>query len=290
MTNSQPRHAIFFNRCNALVWLVLVSSCAAAQVNSFEAGCPSPEVVLQRYVDAVGGAVALQHIQTRLAEANESQPATYKPTSQEHFKYRFKWKAPNKIVFRHTDYWFGVPVRTFLGMATFEFDGHDWSDFDGTLTRNEDRAPPRLRKLKADYPMFDGPFHMMARIIADPLMIARTKELYSSFEVSHNLEADSGLCVLRTSGPDNRVHDMLYFDAETGLLKTWEIQTSGQPPSRDFHFHFQFSDYRQAGEVKFPFYIYFDYYQAIFRFTKVVHNLSLADSDFAPKPKKPGAY
>jgi hypothetical protein len=290
MTSSQSNRAIFFCRCNALVWLILLSSCAVAQVSNPGLECSSPEVVLQRYIDAVGGEAALQRIQTRMAEANQSMPATYKPTVLEHFKYRFEWKAPNKVVFRHTDYWFGFAARTFLGANTFKFDGQNWSDFDGTLTRNDDRTPPRQRKLKAEYPMFDGPFHMMARVVADPLMVARSKELYSNFKVSYELKAGSGLCALYASGPDGHTRDTLYFDAQSGLLKTWEIQMPGWRPSGDFYFHFQFDDYRQVGEVTFPYYIYFDFYKATFRFTKVVHNLALADSDFVPKPKKPGAY
>jgi hypothetical protein len=290
MTDTQPTRTISFRRGNVLLWLLLISSCAAAQAGDPGPECSSPEVVLQRYINAVGGEAALQRIQTRLSEANQSQAATYKPTDLEHFKFRFKWKAPNKVVMRHTDYWFGVPVRTFLGMVTFKFDGQDWSDSQGRATGNEERTPPRLRKLKAEYPMFDDPERMMARVVADPLMFTRPNELYSNFKISYELKADSGLCVLQASGPDSRVHDTLYFDAESGLLKTWEIQAPGRRSTRDFYLHFQFSDYRQVGEVKFPFYIYFDFYKATFQFTKVVHNLSLRDSDFLPKPKKPGAY
>jgi hypothetical protein len=290
MTNCRLKHTTCWHRCTAIVWLVLVFNCAVAQVSNAGADCSSPEAVLQRYIDAVGGEAAAQHIETRLTEAEEYQPATYKPTSMEHFKYRFKWKAPNKVVFRHTDYWFGFPARTFLGMVTFKFDGQNWSDFQGRATRNEENTPLWRRKLKADYPMFDYPQGMMARVVADPLMLARSKEFYSSFEVSNDVKASPGDCVLRASLARSRLRDTLTFDAQSGLLKTWEIEDPIQQPSKPHYYHFQFGDYRQVGDVKFPFYIYFDFYQATFRFTKVVHNPRLADSDFALKAVKPDGH
>ncbi len=52
------------------IWLALVSACAAAQVNDNAALCSSPEVILQRYIDAVGGK-AVYDIQSRTITAKE---------------------------------------------------------------------------------------------------------------------------------------------------------------------------------------------------------------------------
>jgi hypothetical protein len=46
-------------------------------------------------------------------------------------------------------------------------------------------------------------------------------------------------------------HDMLYLDANSGLLKTWEIQLG--PPGQTTYIHFRFDDYQQTGMVKIPF-------------------------------------
>ena len=37
-----------------LIWSALIPACGGAQFNEAASVCPSPEVVLQRYVDAVG--------------------------------------------------------------------------------------------------------------------------------------------------------------------------------------------------------------------------------------------
>ncbi len=51
-------------------------------------------------------------------------------------------------------------------------------------------------------------------------------------------------------------------------------------PRNSFYILFRFDDYRQAGEIKFPFYLYCDYYKATFRYTKLTHNQALPDGLF----------
>jgi hypothetical protein len=63
-----------------------------------------------------------------------------------------------------------------------------------------------------------------------------------------------------------------------GLLRRWDLQI--YQPQRSFYVRFQFDDYREVGSVKFPHYLYVDFYRATFRYTKVVHNPQLRDSDF----------
>jgi hypothetical protein len=97
-----------------------------------------------------------------------------------------------------------------------------------------------------------------------------------------------GLCVLRAHGIDEwryQREDILSFDAAHGFLRTWKIQ-KGLPPHK-IYVQFQFDDYRQLGAVKFPFSVYFDFYKAMFRYTQVVNNKILPDSDFVAKLAKP---
>jgi hypothetical protein len=278
---------VFFSRRSIVLWLALVSSGAIAQVNGASADCSSPKVILQRYVDAVGGNVAIHQIQTRTIEARESEPYTFKPQDLATYRYTFKWKAPNRVAvkWKHIVPMFKVPVP--FASATFIFDGEAWSNFDGRASRNEETTPLWRRKLKHDYPFNEDPQNMMYRIAADPLMIARANELYSDLEADQDPTSYPGLCILRANGPDawgQKRRDNLYFDAISGILRTWEIQAGS--PAHKVYFHFRFDDYRQVGAVKFPFYVYFDFYKATFRYTKVVHNQSLSDSDFVPKPVK----
>jgi hypothetical protein len=112
--------------------------------------------------------------------------------------------------------------------------------------------------------------------------------LYSSFEADTKSTEAPGLCILRANQVRlwrNQRQDILYFDAVSGLLKTWKIQT-GFPPQNTL-VQFQFDDYRQVGAIKFPFHVYFDFNETTFRYTSVVQDEPLVDSEFLEKPKRP---
>jgi hypothetical protein len=267
----------------ALIGLVLLAPCATAQMNDNSPVCASPEVVLQRYVHAVGGE-AVNKIQSRTITAKESNGFR---GHTEHYIYKFKWKAPNKVAAGSTPYLFNsLPVSYPNG--TFIFDGQDWSNFDRRRSRNEERDPQWQRDLKHKYLYNEDPQFLEFRVLSDPLILARAKELYSSFDVDTNSTEGQGLCILRAHGTDQwryQREDLLYFDARSGLLKTWKIQ-AGLPPHKTY-VQFQFDDYRPVGAIKFPFYVYFDFYDATFRYTKVAQDAPLADSEFLEKPELP---
>jgi hypothetical protein len=237
---------------------------------------------MQRYVDAVGGK-AVYDIQTRTITARESNLGF----GTEHYIYKFKWKAPNKVAAGSTPYLFGIlPVSYPNG--TFIFDGEGWSNFDRRRSRNDESVPQRQRELTAKYLYNESPYFLELRVVADPLIIARGNELYSSFEADTNSTEAPGLCILRANQVRlwrNQRQDILYFDAVSGLLKTWKIHT-GFPPQNTF-VQFQFDDYRQVGAIKFPFYVYFDVNDTTFRYTSVVQDEPLADSEFLEKPERP---
>lgn len=273
-----------------LLWLIVIASAAAAQSNPSATQCSSPDVILQHYMTALGGQAAIQGIQTSEIEAEESRPATFKPTSLDHNQWKFKWKAPNKVQVKQMSPPFGVPGMHRFPSTTFVFDGQAWSDYRGRVSHNEDRTPPLKRSLRAKYPYNDYPQNMMNRVVANPLMIARSGDLYSSFTADSDFTASPGYCILHATGPDEfgyRRLDTLYFDAESGLLKIWRIQARSRrwpnfSEQTDFY-KFQFDDYRQVDSVKIPFSIYFSGYQANFHFTKVRFNQQLADAEFTPK-------
>jgi hypothetical protein len=256
----------------------------AAQVTNPESACSSPQNILQRYVDAVGGEAAIQQIQTSVVEAKETEPYSF-GKGLAHYKYRFKWKAPNKVVtqWTHIENLLGIPTP--FSRATFIFDGTQWSDFDGTTSRNDEQVPLPERELKAAYAYNDDLGFMRFRVVADPLMIARDKDLYSSFEIGDSA-GDPGNCILqgnRTNVFGAKRSDSLMFDSRSGLLRVWKIQAVASPR---FEFSFTFDDYRQVGAVKIPFYIYFDFYKNTFRIVNVKHGVPLSDSDFVSRPKK----
>lgn len=264
------------------ICLALMAACAMAQMSDKSSACPSPEAVLQRYVDAVGGK-AVDEIQSRSVTAHESNPGF----GTEHYVYKLKWKAPNKVAAGSTPYLFGMlPVSYPNG--TFIFDGKGWSDFDRRRSRNDEGDSQRERELKARYVYNENPYFLELRVVADPLIVAHANQLYSSFEADTNSTEDPGLCILRANQVRLRRYqrqDILYFDAVSGLLRTWKIRT-GFPP-QDTLVQFQFNDYRQVGAIKFPFYVYIDFNDTTFRYTSVVQNEPLADSTFQEKPERP---
>jgi hypothetical protein len=264
------------------ILLALISTCAAAQVSDNASACGSPEAVLQRYVDAVGGK-AVDEIQSRTIIASESN----KGFGTEHYIYKIKWKAPNRVAVGSTPYLFNIlPVSYPNG--TFIFDGKGWSNFDRRRSRNDERDPQWQRELKARYPYNEGLYFLELRVVADPLIITRAHELYSGFVADTNATEAPGFCVLRANQvrvPLYERQDILYFDAVTGLLRTWKIH-AGFPPLNTL-VEFQFDDYRQLGAVRFPFHVHFDWNDTTFRYTRVVQNQPLADSEFLEKPERP---
>jgi hypothetical protein len=237
--------------------------------------CTSAGAVLEHYLSAVGGRDAIQEIHTRTSEAIMSDASSWNPQSQNHYRYSFKWKAPNKVVVtdRHVERLFAIPVP--FGKWTFKYDGTRWA---AERPRNASRADARPDPRGRPRPEFGAPDEAMKRIAADPLMPARPNDLYIALDSAGDWFAYPGRCALHGLGDDNRT-DTLYFDAQAGFLKAWDLEML-QPPLPSFIIRFEFDDYREAGPIKFPFYVYCDFYRATFKFTSVQHNVPVRDSEF----------
>jgi hypothetical protein len=101
---------------------------ALAQNNSSAPDCATPEIVLQRYVAAVGGQAALNQVQTLVVEAHETEPHTFNPQDSAHYRYQFKLKSPNRVVVKQHQFPFG--------WTTFIYSGTAWSNFAGRVSHN----------------------------------------------------------------------------------------------------------------------------------------------------------
>ena len=244
---------------------------ASAQTGDPGAACASSELILRRYIDAVGGEEAIRQLETRTADATETEPYSFKPQETATYKYHFEWKTPDKVVSRSTHVGRMLLARVPFAQTHFIFDGERWSDFQGKSSHPANEAAFRKRLA------FPYPFNAMLRVGADPLMVARPDELYSGFTMANDSTLYPGQCVLEAQGTDGRI-DVLYFDAIAGFLRTWKLQI--YQPRHPFYIVFRFDDYRPAGDVKFPFYLYCDYYKAEFRYTQVIHNRPLSDERF----------
>jgi hypothetical protein len=256
-------------RFNWLLYLLLASSGAAAR-----AACGTPEAILQRYIDAVGGDGAVSQVKSLAIEARAEEPHTFAPQSTAHHKYMFKWQFPNLVA---------VHWQYLLSPGTGIFDGEHWSNFDGRISHNEDATPQSNLALRARYPYNDSPQWMMYRIAANPILLATGKNLYSSFAT---LPSPPATCILEARGETEwktERRDQLTFDAATGLLQAWRIQTG--LPGQISYLEFRFDDYRPAGPVRIPFFLYFDFYKTTFILTSAIPNLHLAKEQFEAKSK-----
>ncbi len=260
------------NRFKLLACLILACGYAAAQTTSPPSDCATPEIVFQRYVAALGGEAALKQVQTLVIDARETEPHTFNPQDTAHYSDQFKWKSPNQVLAKQRQFPFG--------WTTFIYTGAAWSNFDGRVSHNDDNTPAWLTNLRSS-PYNDNPQFLMYRVVADPMLLATTSNLYRSFETLPGTPETCVLQAIGTSEYGRERRDILSFNAKSGLLKTWTIQMG--MPGQETHTHFQFDDYRQSGPVKIPFSIYFDFYKATFQITKVVPNAQLSDAEFVPK-------
>ena len=252
MTADKPRVTNSLRLCqaSAAIGLALICLCAAAQAPIEASACASPEAVLQHYVDAVGGK-DVYGIESRSMTARESNLGF----GIEHYVYKFKWKAPNKVTAGSAPYVVGI-IPLYYPNGTFKFDGEGWSDFLGRRPRYDDGTPQRQRELTARYPYNESPYFLELRVAADPLMATRAHDLYSGFEVDANLGGASGVCVLRCS--QLRLADKQTLSSTLpALVKTWEIHTGFPPIETPVEFQFNNSS---SGAIKFPFYVQFERY------------------------------
>ena len=157
----------------AIAWLILCGS-AAAHADLPAADCGTAGEVFQRYLDALGGAAAIAHAQSLLIEAKETEPHTFHPQSMAHQRFRFEWESQNRIL---------VKRQYLLSTATVIYDGVAWSLYNGRVSHNEDATPELRRKLMA-LPYNDSPEFQEFRMVADPMLLTRARELYRALEVA----------------------------------------------------------------------------------------------------------
>jgi hypothetical protein len=257
-------------RSGLLVFLLGVA-CGSAGAQEAPAACGSAQDVIQRYVNALGGEAAIKQVKSLRIEASETEPHTFDPQSMAHSRYWFEWQAPNRMrVHRHY----------LLSPATVIFDGTAWSQHNGHAGHNQDPTPEWQRKLR-QLPYNDFPEMQEFRVMANPLLLTVASELYQELAV---VPGEPGTCVVGGSGTNERGYqrrDFLAFDERSGLLRSWRIQAELRQGN---YFEFRFDDYRQAGQIVIPYSVYYDFYRALFRVTKVAVNVPIPNSDFVPKP------
>jgi hypothetical protein len=223
---------------------------------------PTPQQILTRYVDALGGAAALRKVTSRVITGTQYIPTgpggtTPIPAVMERYQ-----KAPNLSV-------------TIYRTATFAIS----QGFDGTKAWAQDQAG-RV----ADAAPLDA---ARARRAADFLEPLNLTQQYPQMTV-RGIERINGRDAYVVVGvPPGDAPERLYFDTQAGLLL--RRVTVLPTPVGDSPFQTDFDDYRDTGSgVKFPFLIQMNPAtartelapSATLRVTKVEDNKPIEDAKF----------
>ncbi len=216
---------------------------------------PSAETLLDKYLQAVGGAAAIEKITTRVMTGT----ITF---GDRNVAIDIYSKDPDKrISFSHTP----------DGDSVTAFDGREgWLGFPGRPARE-------MRGSELDAAAMDADLHFAAHL----------KGMFSEAQV-HGVEKigdhDAYLVIGRREGkPPLR----LYFDEQSGLLV--RLVRYGETPLGRMPTQIDYADYREAGGVKIPF--RWTLARPSGRFTiqvsEVKQNVPVDDAKFAKPPAPP---
>lgn len=219
------------------------------------------EQIIDRYVQALGGAQAIQKITSRISKGNVEILGAGATGTIEFYE-----KAPNKQMHLLT-----VPD---LFTSYGGFNGSSGWGFD-----QEKKKPTELKGKELESLRVDSEFYKPIRIKEQFPQITLKGEEKIQFRdgprQTYVLEAKSA------AGNSRK----MYFDTETGLLirqDTQDTSEEGKVPAREF-----FLDYKNVDGVMVPFTIRHTQGGAtmILRFSEVKQNVPIDDSKFDP----PGA-
>jgi hypothetical protein len=236
-----------------LMAAVLISACAFGQSGVL----PTPEGVLSRYIDALGGSAALEKIKTRVAQGRFEVP-----TFGANGSYTEHAKAPAQVLQTFNVENYGVVQRCFDGQAA-------WAE-------DPERGVEALTGARA----------AEVKRSAGLLWPARLSKLYSRLAViGKEKTGGRDAFVIQAAAPDG-IDDKLFFDAETGLLIGLESKETGADGNVT-PFSLQYEDYRAVDGIQLPHLVRYQSVAMtwIVRLTSVVHGAAIEDGKF----KRPGA-
>ncbi|MFZ1947507.1 MAG: hypothetical protein WAW06_08155 [bacterium] len=226
--------------------------CVVAPAGQVEAAIsdslPAAEMVIQRYVDALGGREAIQRLSTRVCMGRRTTDLDWTPPVCETVPIVTYSRVPGSLlIVEHTPH----------GIMCEGFDGTTWwAQHPGGVSREGQPADPKLSWL------------------INPHNALRLEDYFPGLRVTGQDYIDGGsVLVLEPIGLD-RVYYSLYFDDATGLLVRVGYYTVLQ-------------DYREVDGVKFPFRVSTSRQggSTTYVFDLVAHNLPLDSSLFAvPTP------
>jgi outer membrane lipoprotein-sorting protein len=222
-----------------------------AHAEGAQPALPSAEQILDKYLQAVGGAEAVRKINSRAEKGTIS-------FGGQQFPVEVVAKAPNKRI---------STVHTPNGDSITAFDGHN-----GWLGNPGGRAPRDMTEQEADAIGFDAAFYMPVEVktMFNQFFVRPTTDKVGGHEVYLVIGSKAGKPPLR-----------FFFDKETGLLlrtvRYAETPLGRNPTQVDY------ADYRSEGGVKIPF--QWTIARPLGRFTiqvnEVQQNVPIDDTKFA---------
>ncbi len=220
-----------------------------------EASGPSADQLLDKYLQAVGGAAAIEKVTSRVMKGTITFGDRNVPID-------IYSKDPDKrISFTHTP----------DGDSVTAFDGHEgWLGAPGLPVRE-----------------MHGPDIEAAAMDADLHFAAHLKAMFSEAQVRGTEKIDDHEAYLVIGRREGKPPLRLYFDEQSGLLV--RLARFGETPLGRMPTQIDYADYRQAGGVKIPF--RWTLARPGGRFTiqvsEVKENVRVDDAKFAKPPAPP---
>jgi photosynthetic reaction center cytochrome c subunit len=192
---------------------------------------PTPDQILARYVDALGGEQALRRITARKITATTEVPADVRGVGPAvHALTQQYFKAPNQWVIRS---------QTASGTTATGFDGAvAWrQDAKGVVTETTGAVPaPPLARVKR---------------IADFYEPLNLKQRYARMVTRGTAKVGDRDAYLVVGIPDGDLPEQLFFDTQTGLLVRKGTATA--TALGDYALQTDYDDYRDVAGVKIPY-------------------------------------
>jgi len=194
-------------------------------------GLPTPEQILAKYVDALGGEVALRRITSRTITATTEVPADVRGEGPAvHALTHQYFKAPNQWVI-HSQTASATTVTGFDGTVAWRQDAR------GVVTETTGATPaPPLARIKRNSDFYE------------PLNL---KQAYSRMVTRATVKVRDRDAHLVVGFPDADLPEQLYFDMQTGLLVRKATATA--TAFGDYALQTDYDDYRDVGGVKIPY-------------------------------------
>ncbi|MDQ3009177.1 MAG: hypothetical protein M3X11_00515 [Acidobacteriota bacterium] len=243
-----------------LALVLMATFTATAQEKKADAPKPAPkptetlptvDVILDKYVKAIGGKEAIEKITSQVGKGTFELPSFGASGSIETYA-----KAPNKTAMT-------IDIGGF---------GKVESVFDGTKGWSAD-PQSGLRELS-------GTELAMTKRDADLYRSLKLKSQYTKIEVTGKEKVGDSEAYVVTATPAEGKPEKMYFDVNSGLMTRMDVEV--ESPQGAMAFKVFLEDYKPVDGVKVPYTVRreSDAFGMVIKYTEVKHNVAVEDTKF----------